>query len=270
MAISLDSLNRGSERKPPRAIIYGPHGAGKNTMLSSLPNTVAIQSEDGFDAINEEREAAGLEPIPTFPVARSFSEVLEAIGALCDSDEFRNLIVDSLDHMEPLVWAETCRRNGWATIETEGFGKGYVAADIVWQEFFEGIRFLRDEKNMGVFMTAHAQIRTFNDPQRAAYDRYSLKLHKRAAALAQEWADQVWFLEHDVAVSELKEGMGSKRTVGKSAGTRTLHTENNAAFDAKHRGTIPARISVPRPPEPFDWSKVAGAFPRGMFEGANN
>lgn len=266
MAISLDSLNRGSARRMPRAILYGPHGAGKSTMLSSLPGAVIIQTEDGFDAINEEREDQGLAPIPSFPVARSFGDVMSALEAICETEEFSNLIIDSIDHMEPLVWAETCKRNGWATIETEGFGKGYVAADIVWQEFFEGVRYLRDSKNMGVFMTAHAQIKTFNDPQRAAYDRYSLKLHKRASALAQEWADQVWFLEHDVAVSEIKEGMG-KRTVGKSAGTRTLHTENNAAFDAKHRGTIPAKVSVPKPPTPFDWSKVSGAFPRSTFEG---
>ena len=40
MAISLASLNRVGDAKPPRIIIYGPHGVGKNTFASSAPSPV--------------------------------------------------------------------------------------------------------------------------------------------------------------------------------------------------------------------------------------
>ena len=42
MAISLSSLNRLSAPKPPRIIIYGPHGIGKNTFAGSAPAPVLI------------------------------------------------------------------------------------------------------------------------------------------------------------------------------------------------------------------------------------
>ena len=38
MAISLSSLNRLSVPKPPRIVIYGPHGIGKNTFAGAAPH----------------------------------------------------------------------------------------------------------------------------------------------------------------------------------------------------------------------------------------
>lgn len=42
MAISLSSLNRLSVPKPPRIVIYGPHGIGKNTFAGAAPRPVLI------------------------------------------------------------------------------------------------------------------------------------------------------------------------------------------------------------------------------------
>lgn len=269
MPITYDSLQRKSERKMPRGIVYGPHGAGKNSLLSSLPSLVAIQTEDGFDAINEERRNNGLDEIPLFPIAKTFQDVMDAISVVYDNPEFSNLAFDSLDHFEPLVWVETCRRNGFKSIELDGqgksmFGKGYVEAERVWEEFFEGLKALRDDLGMGVWITAHAEIKRFDDPEGDAFDTYRIKLHKRAAAKAQEWADQVWFLNYDVARSQVGEGF-NKRTIGKGAGTRVLYTEKRPAFDAKRRGNVAERISVPKWPEPFNWQAVEGAFPSSYF-----
>lgn len=50
MAISLSSLNRLSVPKPPRIVIYGPHGIGKNTFAGSAPRPVLINLEDGHPA----------------------------------------------------------------------------------------------------------------------------------------------------------------------------------------------------------------------------
>ena len=95
MAISLASLNRLSAPKPPRIVIYGPHGIGKNTFAASAPRPVLINLEDGHPS--------GI-PIDSFPKASSFSEVMEAMTALYSEDhDFETLVIDSLDWLEPLV-----------------------------------------------------------------------------------------------------------------------------------------------------------------------
>jgi hypothetical protein len=251
MAISLDSLIRKHENKAPRIIVHGPPGVGKTTLLASLPSPVLIDAEGGL----------GLNDIPHFPLATSFAEVLQAFGAAVEAGEFKTIIMDSIDHIEPLVWAETCRRNGWSTLEEPGFGKGPVAADLVWGELISYINSAARDMNICVAMTAHSQVRKFEAPEMAAYDRYEMKLHKRANALLQEKADLILFANFDTATTEIKEGMG-KRTVGKGAGTRTLYAEKRPAFDAKNRHNLPAKLPLT---QPFDWSQYAAAFPTGFF-----
>ena len=102
MAISLSDLNRIASPKAPRIIIYGPHGVGKNTFAGSAPNPVLINIEDGHPAGSA---------IDSFPVAKTFADVMEAMTALYSEDHnFETLIVDSLDWLEPMIWAETVRR----------------------------------------------------------------------------------------------------------------------------------------------------------------
>jgi hypothetical protein len=157
MAISLASLNRLSTPKPPRIVIYGPHGIGKNTFLASAPKPVLIDIEGGHPDGS---------PIDAFPQAKTFGEVMEAMGALyTEAHDFETVGIDSLDWLEPLVWAEAIRRNNeenpskrWTTIEDAGYGKGYLAALDVWRDFLDAINALRNDKGMAVIMTAHAEV----------------------------------------------------------------------------------------------------------------
>ena len=251
MAITLDSLQRKHNPKPPRIIVHGPPGVGKTTLLASLPDPVLIDAEGGLGKLD----------IPHFPLATSFTDIVEAFGAAVDSGEFKTVIIDSLDHIEPLVWAEAAKRNGWESIETPGYGRGYIEADKVWSEFMDYVNSATRDADMIVATTAHSHVKTFQDPEGAAYDRYEMKLHKRANAFLQEKADLILFANFDTATSELKEG-SQKRTVGRGGQTRSLYAEKRAAFDAKNRYDLPAKVQLSKP---FDWTVYADAFPAEYF-----
>jgi len=251
MAISLASLNRLSSPKPPRIVIYGPHGIGKNTFAGSAPKPVLINLEDGHPSG---------QIIDSFPKAESFADVMDAMTALySEQHDFETLVVDSLDWLEPLIWAETVKRNNeanpskvWNSIEDAGYGKGYVATLDVWREYLDAINALRNDRGMAVIQTAHAEIKRFDSPETEPFDRYQIKLHKAASALVQEHADMVLFANFKTSVTKTDSGM-KKVARGVGAGTRALYTEERPAFVAKNRHNLPPEL-------PLSWDAIASAM----------
>lgn len=235
MAFDLRSIKRGVEMAPPRIVLFGPHGVGKTTFAAHAPAPILLQTEEG----------AGLLDVPRFPeVAKSYSTVVEYLMALATQDhQFQTVALDSLDWLEPLVWHEACTRNNWANIESPGFGKGYAAADEVWREFLDAINYLRSSKGMQVILIAHTEIKAYNDPAADPYDRYSIKLQKRASGLVQEWADAVLFANFKTYTSEKDVGFNKKVSKGVGTGERVLYTEERPAFYAKNRYGLSPEIS---------------------------
>ena len=114
MAITLASLKKKADPKMPIVLVHGTHGLGKTSFGAAAPDPVAILTEDGLAKIEMQH----------FPVAASYEDVMDAIAALYNEEHDRKtLVFDSLDHFEPLVWNETCRRNNYASIEAAG-GQG--------------------------------------------------------------------------------------------------------------------------------------------------
>jgi hypothetical protein len=176
MAISLASLRTSTVLSPPRVLIHGVAGIGKSTFAASADAPVFVLTEDGLGKLQ----------VPHFPLATSYAEVAEALDALLDEDHaYSTVVVDSVDWLEPLIWAEACRRNGWQSIESPGFGKGYAEALTIWREYIDRLNALRDRKGMAVIQIAHTDIKRFDSPEHEPYDRYVIKLQARASALLQ-------------------------------------------------------------------------------------
>jgi hypothetical protein len=260
MAISLSSLRRGGQQKPPVMVLFGVKGVGKTTLAAGAPNPVFASIEDGIGKLD----------VPSWKIS-SFAELMEAIAALYTEDHDRkSLVIDSLDWLEPLIWTETCRRNSWGDIETAGYGKGYVAADVVWREYLDGIAALRDEKGMTVIQIAHEIVERFDNPETDPYSRYKIKLHKRAAGLIQEHAEIVAFLNYRVSVKKTDVGFKKEVTRGVGAAQRVLYFEERPAFEAKNRHGLPPSIDLPSQPEAWKQPEVIwAAFDRHLNPDGN-
>ncbi len=244
--IDLKSISKNSP-KPPRITIYGPSGIGKTTFAASAPSPIFILTEDGLGDIE----------VPAFPLATSYDDVIGALSTLGKEDhKFKTVVIDSLDWLEPLVWAATCKRLGVASIESPGYGKGYVEASIEWKEFFQFVTALRDFKNMNVIMIAHGAIVRVEDPVHPAFDMHCLKLHKRAGALAEEYSDIVGFAAMKTVLTTESSGFGEKRNRAISTGEHILYLSGTPAFMAKNRFHMPDNVSL-------DWEEFSKYLPNG-------
>lgn len=223
--------------KPMFGIIYGPSGVGKTTLPTGAEGLVVIQTEDG----------AGELALPTLKdgIFTSFEEVMAAIRYIyknADENGYKTLMLDSLDHLEPLVWKHVCEQKNWESIESPGFGRGYVEADKYWMELINALILLRDRKNVTIICIAHDIVRNVNDPMTGPYDAHELKMHKRATALWKEKSDLIGLLKNPVVSSEDKSG----KSKGKGGTTPTLYVRPNAAYTAKTRYLkMPSFIQIP-------------------------
>ncbi len=245
MPITLANIKRADPPKAPRIMLYSVAGLGKTTFAASAPAPIFIQTEDGLGGI----EAA------TFGVLKTFADVMEALESLRTEDhDFYTLAVDSLDHLEPLIWAQACKDNKWPDISSVPYGKGYVAAVDYWRAFLNAVDALRDEKGMAFIGIAHAKITKFEGPEHEPYDRYGPKLHKDASALVQERMDCVLFGNYKVSTTRTDAGFNKKVVRGMGSGERVLYTEERPAFIAKQRYGIPPVIAL-------DWNELATGIP---------
>jgi hypothetical protein len=249
MTIHIADIHRATAGLPPRLVIHGLEGVGKTTLAARFPAPVFLQTEDGTGNLE----------LATFGLLEHFGAVRDAVAALGnESHDFRTLVLDSVDALEPLVWAAVCREHGWPSIEAPGYGKGYVEADATWRDLLTGLDWLRRTRGMLIVLIAHSAVETVNDPRVPAYTSYQLRLHKRARGLIQDWADVIAFLGVDIVIKSEDAGFGKKRVRADGGSQRQLYFEARPAFTAKNRYALPAKLPVPLD---FDFAKLASFFP---------
>lgn len=242
----MDQITTGPRPAPRRTMLYGVQGIGKSTFGAMSEAAIFIPTEDGLGGINT----------ASFPLATDYHQVLAALGELyTEPHAFQTVVIDSLDWLEQLIWADVCRRRNVETIEDIGYAKGYTFALSQWREVIAGLDALRNQRGMSVILLAHSKIEKFENPETDSYDRYVPRLHKLAAATVMEWCDEVFFATYKVFTKATDEGFNRTRSQGIGSGERVLRTTERPAHVAKNRLNLPDEL-------PLDFSEYA-RFLRG-------
>lgn len=241
--MTLASITRGLVEGPWRILAYGVEGLGKSTLGAGTPRPIFLASEDGTGHLDVER----------FPKPESWRDVLDAVTLLArEKHDYKTLVIDTLDWVEPLCWAHVCARDSKANIEDYGFGKGYQTALDEWRLLLSKLEALRPA-GVNVMVLAHSTQKTWKNPEGDDFDRFELKVHAKAGGLFKEWSDAVLFANHETFA---KKNEQTKRVKGVSTGARLLFTERTAAYDAKNRYGLPPFLAL-------SWPELEAAMKAG-------
>ena len=108
----MNQISKGRKARPRRVMLYGTHGIGKSTFGAMAEKPIFVPTEDGLADIDCE----------SFPLARSLGEVMAALESLYSGDhDYRTVVIDSLDWLERLIWAEVCADENVENIEKIGY-----------------------------------------------------------------------------------------------------------------------------------------------------
>lgn len=227
---------------PIRALVYGPGGVGKSTFAGTSPNAVFIASEAGLKFMQVRR----VNPLP-----RTYQDTLDAIEFLAGDKSCETIVIDSLDWLEPMLHAHICERDGEASIESYGYGKGYVAAGTEWRDLTGRL----DASGKHIVLIAHARRKSVRNTIGADYDATSIKLHETAAGIVVEWSDVVGYADIDTEIEEGKGRSAKAVTTGKRIMRMMPHPGLTAKVRAPEGIKVPSRV-------PLTWHSVLRALGR--------
>lgn len=264
----LAKVQKGRLKLPYRYVFYGPEGVGKSTLAAHAPSPIWFDVEDGSGRLDVARYM--FRDGPGGHVPQTFQDVIAGINDLGLSEHpFQTLVIDTADRLESLIWQHVVARESGkpsplnkggkqlASVEDFGFGKGYQIALDEWRLLCQRLDRLRVAKNMAIVFLAHAQIRTFKNPEGDDYDRYHLRIQEKAAGFLKEWGDVTGFCCFEEGAGKMGDG---DRAKGFSTGKRLLKLDRTAAFDAKSRLALPSQVEL----DPMNpWAPLAQAVEDG-------
>ena len=134
-------VNANETWQPQKLLIYSVQGLGKTTFGCTFESPILARTEDGAGAIN----------VATFPdLIKTFPDMEAAITALHGEHPFKTFVLDSLDWLEPIIWAKQMMAMPQSEkgkevkhLEDYGYGKGYAMALDWWRYLMTGFDSLR-------------------------------------------------------------------------------------------------------------------------------
>lgn len=233
MASLLERIKSGPQQRPHLVGLYGPGGVGKSTFAASAPKPIFIGTDDGCATLD----------VSSFPIPQTWTEANAQIDTLLhENHDYQTAVIDTINGLEPLLWAHLCAEARCKSIEEidGGYGKGYVRANESWVEFWKKIKTLRNKMN--VIALGHAKAKTVEDVMEGErFDRYMLKMHDVAALLFHESVDNMLFANFQV---DFRKEKGAKKAKAFGTGKRVMFTEERPWFMAKSRFDLPFEMEL--------------------------
>ena len=242
----LESIKKGQKPRAPRIMMIGVEGVGKSTAGASMPNPVFICGESGL-------VGPQFSDTPSF-TPENWGEILQFVDELAqDSQGFKTLVIDTLDWVEPMLYAHVCKNANHKNIEDFGYGKGYVVAQQEARQLLARLDRL-NANGMNILLLCHSQIKTVNNPTGDNYDHFESKVNAKISGIFREWCDCVLFAQFDMYTK--KDGMRAKAFGGDG---RIVQTTHSAAWDAKNRYGLPEVM-------PLDMGAIMEAITAGQVD----
>lgn len=224
----LKSVTTGIIKRPHYILMHGMPGIGKSTFASTFPKPIFLCAEKGTANLNVTR----LE-MDTFGL---FEKALTEL--FMEAHDYQTIILDTVDHIEPLIFKEVAKEHKKDSIEDIGYAKGYIFALEYWMRLITLIEVCREKRGMNIVLLAHTEVKPHNDPQLPEpYDTYRVKLHSKAANLLVDRVECVLFANYLTGLDD--KGL---KTKAYGDGSRTIYTEFRPAFTAKNRFDLPFSI----------------------------
>lgn len=229
-----------------KVVIYGPEGIGKSTFASQFPKPLFIDTEGSTNKLDVQRFE---EKPSSWSMLKNYVEYVKKHPDVCDT-----LVIDTMDWAERLCVEDVLNTYNKKGIEDFGYGNGYVYVAEAVGRLLNTLQDLIDGDICNVVLNCHSQLKRFDPPDEAGYDRYELKLGKKTnsqtSPLIKEWADMILFCNYETfAVAADKEGKKFKA----KGGERVMYTSHHPCWDAKNRDGLPDKL-------PFDFKQIAHLF----------
>ncbi len=230
MPVDRSKITRGRRVVPLKVLILGAEGVGKTTFVAGAPKVRIIDLDRGSNELEVSRVTVD-----------KFDEVIDWIHDAVTDSSVETLAIDSISRLEELVITKVCGENDTGGLHAfgGGYGKGDDAALQYWRILLKALDRLAETKH--VVLIGHATIKPFSDPLGPSFDRFSLSLREKAAAAIKRWVNFTLFARAEISTRVQEK---TKKNLGITSGVRYIYTDNNPAYDAKHRGNLPTQLPL--------------------------
>ena len=201
-------------------LLYGQPKTGKTTTAAQFPQALLCAFETGYLAI----PGVMAQPVNKWS---EFKQILRQLDSDQARQQFKNVIVDTVDIAYDLCEKYICNQNGVSTVGDLAYGKGYALAK---KEFDEALRKI-PQMGYGLVMISHAQDKTFKDENGEEYQQIVPTLANQPRLVVDRMSDIIGyahpFQEEDGTVHTTLFMRGTPRFV---AGSRFKYTPDSIEF----------------------------------------
>ena len=186
-------------------IIYGESGIGKTSFAASFerPAFIIDPNEGGiYDLVASKQlpEPVSIETVQDF---NELQDIGSRLASTYAKDGIKTVIFDSLTGLEYLCFQRFCEDEYNGDWSKEGFMAYYQgprgAAKSIWPKFLMSLNDFTHE-GIDVILVGHSQVKPFQNPATATYDKFTPYLDKETWQQTHRWASLVLFMTMEVEV----------------------------------------------------------------------